>query len=571
MDVKRPIVDLEERVSFVHSTADKDVQGEYADVKTPGDLEGGALVAGGALSLMSREAMGLLSQYAAIGVVLNMLPSLSYPLFTAYLNMEGYQTSSYGVLVTIGYSYKVFFGMLSDCFPIFGYRRKPWMLIGWTTTMICLSILTFSSFGTPFCDREKTKYCGKALETVPASELKHFNLSAPDQGMFYIMVSMVASIAYIIAACASDAMVVEYAQREPEAIRGRVQTAIYVVRTISGIASSVTIGFGLNGPNYGGSFGFAISPNVPYGICLIPCVLAVIATLTLVVDKKTPGVPFREWCANFWELLQHRVMWQICLFRVVVSGLQSIGATPGSLISLYWAKVEPINNAVMDLASSAIFIATLSAVGKWGLAWNWRVMIAFGTLGVMIIDGPVLFLTIWDVVRNQWFYTGATLADTIPAGVRFIVSTYCAVEVADVGNEGATYGLITTIANLMGPIGSVVYKYIDSYFKVFANDIKRDSDEVRWDVSYVYFISYGCKIMSLFGLLLLPPQKKEMQELKRKGGKSKVAGALIIIGYFVCISFSMTSSIMAIYPSTKCYRIAGGNGKVDANGKCLKR
>ncbi|EQC39462.1 hypothetical protein SDRG_03664 [Saprolegnia diclina VS20] len=144
-------MDLEERVSYIHSnTHEKDANGDgYADAKTPGELEDGALVEGGALSLFSREAFGLFSQYGAIGVIYGMIPNLLYPLYTVYLGMEGYQTASYGVLVTTGWSFKVFFGMLSDCVPIMGYRRKSWMLIGWTITMICLAVMTFTPFGKP--------------------------------------------------------------------------------------------------------------------------------------------------------------------------------------------------------------------------------------------------------------------------------------------------------------------------------------------------------------------------------------------------------------------------------------
>ncbi|KAF0710912.1 hypothetical protein AaE_012322, partial [Aphanomyces astaci] len=61
----------------------------------------------------------------------------------------------------------------------------------------------------------------------------------------------------------------------------------------------------------------------------------------------------------------------------------------------------------------------------------------------------------------------------------------------------------------------------------------------------------------------------EMQALKRKGGRSKLAGALVVFGFFSAISFAVTSNVMSIYPSTKCFRIAGGNGKIDpATGLC---
>jgi hypothetical protein len=35
---------------------------------------------------------------------------------------------------------------------------------------------------------------------------------------------------------------------------------------------------------------------------------------------------------------------------------------------------------------------------------------------------------------------------------------------------------------------------------------------------------------------------------------------------FAALGFSMTSNIMAVYPSTKCYRLEGGKGTV--NGTC---
>ncbi|RHY20323.1 hypothetical protein DYB25_013600, partial [Aphanomyces astaci] len=370
-------------------------------------------------------------------------------------------------------------------------------------------------------------------------------------------------------ASASDAMVVEYAQREPVAIRGRIQTAIYTVRELTGVFSYLLSGFGLNGPNYAGSFSFSLSPNAPYGICLVPCVLVVLSTVFLLVEKKAEPSSFTQWWGRFWESLQSRVTWQICLFRFLSNVFNGVRTTAGLPISTYWAGVEPLNDSLSNVIGNMLFAGILVVVGKWGLNWNWRWTIAGGTLGIVVIDGFVVYMTIWDVVRNQWFFTGVALADEIPNGIRFIVSTYCAVEIADKGNEGAMYGLVSTVSNLASPFASIFYKYINSYFKVRQNDVKSDTLEVRWDVTYVYLISYGCKVASLFWLFLLPPQKAEVQALKARGGKSKVAGVLLIVIFLFCVSFAVTSNIMSIFPSTKCYRIAGGNGVLDSKtGKC---
>ncbi|RHX98057.1 hypothetical protein DYB36_004885, partial [Aphanomyces astaci] len=306
-----------------------------------------------------------------------------------------------------------------------------------------------------------------------------------------------------------------------------------------------------------------LSPNAPYGIALAPCVLVVLSTIFVLVEKKSEPVSFPLWWGKFWESLKSRVLWQVCLFRFLSNVFNGVYTTATLPIQTYWAGVEPLNDALSDIIGSLLFAAVLVIVGKWGLNWNWRWTIAAGTLGMVVVDGFVVFLTIWNVVRNQWFFNGVGLAEKFPYGLRFIVSTYVAVEIADKGNEGATYCLISTVSNLSGPFASIFYKYVNSYFKVSQNDVKTDTLEVRWDVTYVYFISYGCKIASLFWLFLLPPQKAEAKALKARGGKSKVAGFILVSVFFFCVSFTVSSNIMSIFPSTKCYRVAGGNGVLD--------
>jgi hypothetical protein len=559
-----------ERRTYLSSIEKNDAE-KYMDLKSPqNDIESGALVKGGAIELFSREAFGLFTQYGAIGVIYGMIPNLNYAIFNNYLQMEGYQTASYGILVSMGWSFKVFFGVLSDCFPIFGYRRKSWILIGWSVTLVCLSVMTFTPLGDPYCDARKTDLCSTPLANISkADQDAYFNFEAPRRGSLFIILSSLVSFGYVTVACASDALVVQYAHREPEAIRGRIQTAIYVVRTMTGVLSQLVIAFCLNGREYGGSFDFSIGPNTVYAICLVPCVLVVFATIFIVVEPKrkedvTPG----QWCSHFWDLLQKRVMWQICAFRFINNMFLHIRATPALPIEYFWAKVEPVNCALSGVIGNMFFAGVLCALGKWGLNWNWRWTISIATFGYMGLSAILMSLTIWDILRNQWFYTGMNLAHNIPSGVLFIVASYCAVEIADVGNEGATYGLVTTVYNLAKPFAAVIYKFVNSYFKVTQKDILSDTTEVRWHVTYVYLFAYICQLFSLLFLFLIPPQKAQMQELKKLGGKSKLAGVIFVTVFVLCLLFALTTNIMSIFPSTRCHRIAGGDGQYDADGKC---
>ncbi|OQR89749.1 Folate-Biopterin Transporter (FBT) Family [Thraustotheca clavata] len=554
----------EERASYILSAS----HGDYAGAKTPDgktlqELEDGALTEGGALNIFSREAFALFAQYFAIGIIYGMLPALQMPVYNNYLRLEGYQTSAYSVLVTLGWSFKVFFGMLSDCFPIFGYRRKPYMLFGWTVATVCLAVMTFSPFGAPYCDARKIK-CPSV--TPPIANLtrdntrQYYNFDAPNGGTKFIVLTVIVGFGYVMSDCAADAMVVQYAQREPLAIRGRTQTAIYIVRYIGTMLAQLCVAFMMNGKVYGGTFDWATTPNVMYAICLVPCVCIILSTIFVLVEIKTDGTTFREWVASFWSLLKTRVMWQVCAFKFINSVFASFGATPASPIAKTWAGVTPLNDSLSGVLGSLIWALMMTFIAKWGLNWNWRWIIAGTTLVIISIDSIIVYLTIWDVVRNQWFFNGVGLAEYVPSAARFMVASYCAVELADVGNEGATYGLITTVANLASPFASVIYKLIDSYFDVSQAQISKDDTHVRYQVSYVYLISYSFKIAALGWLFLLPPQKTELQELKRRGGRSVLAGGICVFVFFFALVFSVTTNFMSIFPSTKCYRIAGGQG-----------
>ncbi|KAE9083756.1 hypothetical protein PF002_g23102 [Phytophthora fragariae] len=87
------------------------------------DKATGALRQGSAPRLLSTESVGLISQYAAVGLVYGVLPSTITPFLTYYLNMEGTATTSARALISIPWSFKVFIGVLSDCVPLFGPSR----------------------------------------------------------------------------------------------------------------------------------------------------------------------------------------------------------------------------------------------------------------------------------------------------------------------------------------------------------------------------------------------------------------------------------------------------------------
>lgn len=547
--------DLIERVSYVSSATHGKDGDAYNNIKTP-DVEGGALRQGGAPNVYGKEGFGLLCQYAAVGMVYGTLPGLVYPFLTIYLNMEGTQTTSASVLILLPWSFKVLNGMLSDCFPIFGFRRRPWILIWWTICFTMCVLMAVMKQGDPYFPttelREKTE--------LTEAEDALLNKDAPDTGGKFIIMMMLASVGYVGAAASSDGVVCEFAQREPESVRGTTQSAIYMVRTLFGVLAQLVSGFLFNGEQYGGEFGFTLT--FPQMMLILALFLLPIFPITwfLIPEERNPGVSFKTYMAEFWELLQTRAMYQVIAYKFFSGVFERFVWVAAGPVANFWIGVTPLNDKLQGIFGNLVLAFTIWATSKWGLQWNWRLMTAITLLMVIALDAVVTSLGVWNVVRSQWFWLGIPIVETLPDGVNFIIGTYVVVELAGMGNEGAVYGLVTTVSNLSSPFASTISKNINSNFKVYNDDIKLDTTEVRWDVTYTIWIAYAARFVSLCFLPLLPPQKAATQELRRTGGSSKMFGIFTVFYVVFALCWSVTMNILSIYPSTKCLRVAGGRG-----------
>ena len=64
----------------------------------------------------------------------------SYGLLICYLNVPAYVASASRAVIGLAWSIKLAFALLTDGVPIFGYRRRPYMLLGWGCCSLCLTL-----------------------------------------------------------------------------------------------------------------------------------------------------------------------------------------------------------------------------------------------------------------------------------------------------------------------------------------------------------------------------------------------------------------------------------------------
>ncbi|ETI53123.1 hypothetical protein PPTG_22295 [Phytophthora nicotianae INRA-310] len=563
-----PIVgdlDIPKRLSYVSGTSQpKDLEeGSYTGVKTPdasgvGEYEGGALRPGGMPNLMSKEHLGLLFEYATVGLVYGLLPETIYPFMQQYLNCSGSQVAAAKQLVVLPWSFKVFYGILSDCRPIFGYRRRPYMLIGWTICIIMLLVMAIMPIGKPYYTVASDRDVAVADYT---DEIRaRINYDAPSEGAKYVIIMLFAACGYVLSDVCADSITCELAQQEPIDKRGKTQSAIYVVRTALVIFGELLTGFCFNGEDYGGDFNFSLS---------FPQLMIIVTVLSLPVlpmtwyfihEEKSEPANFRQYINDFWDLMCSRAVYQVIAYNFFAGIFNTITYTASSPVASYMVDVTPINSTVSDILSNLLFMAGIMITSKWGLHWNWRWMILATGAVVIVVDCAVAMMVVWDVFRNQWFWLGPPIVVQLPYGVGWIISTYVVVELAQVGNEAAVYGLITTVSNVAQPFATSLTLLMDGPFDITNDRVKEDDHSVRMDITYTIIIMYSCMAFSWVFLYWLPKQKEETQELLRKGGHSKLIGGITVFYLVFAIIWSIMTNIMAIFDSTSCLIIAGGTG-----------
>lgn len=532
--------------------------GNFNEAKTPADLEGGALRPGGAPSVFSRQHIGLLAHIAAVGVIYGTILGVIYSVLNNYLYMSATLTATATALVRLPRALRWIAAVFTDCYPIFGFRRRPYLIIGWTMTFVSCLLMAVLPLGEPYY--MDPSLSGKDEAKMTDAQLAMINHDAPDRGVKLIFLLMLANLGTVIAFGASDGVMVELAQREPANIRGTVQNHVSSVRQVFMILSAFMTGLGLNGVDYGGSFSWTMGFNAIMGVCAFFSFVTIPICWFCITESKAEVQSMRSFFVYLYELMQNRVIYQVIAFRFFRQIFSLFSVTASSPIQSTWAKVEPLNDGLASMFSSVVTFFALFVVRKWGLHWSWQLVVIACQFFVVALDAIPTFMTVWDVYRSQWFWLGVPLLEEIPNSIGDFIATLFVVEVCDIGKEATVMSLMVSISAVGTPFATVLTKSVDAYFDIERKYIVKDNNDVKWQVTYAYLIAYAFNLFSVIFVVWLPRQKQEAQELKRNGGKSKVMGIITICYLLFAFAWTIMTNVLSLFASTKCLRIAGGSG-----------
>ena len=528
------------------------------------------LATGGMVDIWRLSQAGYLAQYFAVGLIYGGLPATVYGFFIGYLNVPAHVYSTAGVIMSMPWSFKFLFGLLSDCVPMFGYRRKPYMCIGWGFCCMMLLVLSQRSLPPPYWCKDPATGIYIVKETLADGTKRAAtpcNADAAKRGGQFAMLMMLAALGYVVADVAADGLTVQYARREPTSQRGRTQTTAYLTRTMGQVCAIMLVGFGMNGKEYNGTFAHGLSFNAICGCLAVPAGLMVPVSWFLIQEPKVVDRPsLRGYLTTTLQLLRSRAMFYVVLYQFLTPVIGNISTTSGGLVKRYWAGVQNLQNQLFSLVGHGLFGIGLYMVRRYFLDRSWRLMLLSTTVLLNVVDMPFVFLTVYDVVRNQYFYLGETVLVEVPAAANFVVSTFVIVEMADNCNEGLVYGLLTTTHNLGGPIARAIGNQLFGLFTPSlseADNYLADTPHFRNVVAFSFLLSYVFAFASLLVLALLPDQKEETQLRKRTWPQRDRYAVFTLVLIGVGLSYALSVNLLSMFESTMCLRFAGGSGCTD--------
>jgi hypothetical protein len=480
---------------------------------------------------------GLYAQYFAVGLVYGALPGTLYGFFMGYLDVESHVYATAIEVVSLPWSFKFLYGAMNDCAPLGGSHRRSYMVLGWTLCAVALLAL--------------------ATTETPAAGDKDV------AGTFAAKMAL-AAVGYVMADVAADGLVVQFAKMEPTRIRGTIQSNVYLVRTIGSIGAALLVGLGMNGKEYNGTFEHTLTFGQICFILAIPSTLmAAVSWVWIEEPPAQAATTGREYMRGCFKMLRSKAMYYVVVYSIAHGTLGSISTTAGPNVTKIWAGVHTLQAQLFGVLAMLIFAIGLYAVKRHFLNASWRLVIAVTTILITSVDAFFVYCTIYDVVRNQYFYLGEAAVVMVPAAARFMVTTFVVVEMAPDGKEGITYGLLTTLHNLGSPVARGISNALfGTAFSGLsnANNYVEDTPDFRNQVALSYGVCYLCSFVALGLLMYLPNQKAQAQERIEHWPKCKKYARNTIAIVAIAWTYAIVTNAMAMFPSTSCMPIIGGSG-----------
>jgi hypothetical protein len=486
--------------------------------------------------------MGLLFNFFAIGIIYGLTQMIIHPFFDFYLNLDVYQSNSAQVLVYLPWwCCKSFFGFLTDSLPIKGYRRKPYILLGWLFCLVFLLIIIFLPSENPY----------------PA-------IAGSNVSNMYVSFLILMSLGYVLVNVTCEGIMVEWIHQN-QRHHNVIQFSMYFVRYLGQFVSTFFLAFLCNSKEYGGTFGWGASLNSMMILPTLTTFLAIKMTLKDLKEQQQvfETQTFREHCMEIWSFMQQNIVWQMVLYIFVSRVCFSFGAKGTHAMYTYWLEVNLLTDTLFSSFTALIYAIMgllLYQYNHLPMIQNWKKLVGMSTIGSVILSLFMNFFMVFDVFRSSVVALIIDQGIAFFEAMNFYVVLMLSASLSINKYESTIYGTLTSVANIAVPFAMSISNRIGVHFDLYETALEVDDTKVRWQVMYTFFIMYFIRLFNLVLLFFLPSNASEVKKSMHKKGKDPKKSFIVFLLMVFMFLWALLTSFFSVSQSTACLAIAGGDG-----------
>ncbi|KAL7522689.1 hypothetical protein ACHAWX_007376 [Stephanocyclus meneghinianus] len=477
-------------------------------------------------------------------LLVGLLQGLSGPFTNVYpldLNASEAQQATISSLKSLPSTFKLVFGFLSDNFPLAGYRRKSYMLIGWAVTSLSMCLLLmFSDLSMEAVQlnggHEKSVEGGNDTERYLQTIAQQNPVTgAPPSIPFLSFCLLLFGTGFWFADVMGDSIVAEKAKLEPESSRGQLQSTCYACRFFGLMVAAPfsTIIYSTFGPKAV----VVLMAGLPASI--VPFVYILNET------KNVPVASTKEQCSEIWSTVCSRAVWQPMGFVYLYNVLQVGNAAWKQFLKTVLGFTSNQLNSLLIAAYVLLWLGIM-AYKKFFISWSWRSVYVSTTLlnGVLSALQILLIKGITFGLSPFLFALGDDCFADFIGGIQFLPTTIMMVHLCPSGSEGASYAMFTTMSNSAYTLSAAFSTLLLGVW-----DVSKEAME-RGELSGMVNLTALTTLIQVSGVLfvgLLPRTKEDLLGLHADSlSGSKIGGFIFLFVTFSSVVYSLVVGVLNI-------------------------
>jgi hypothetical protein len=476
--------------------------------------------------LLRRENLAIPACYLLVGI----LQGLSGPLINVYpldLGATEAQQMTLSSIRSLPASFKLIFGFVSDNFPMLGYRRKSYMLLGWGLAAVSMFVLMMRS-NLQLVEEEYEKDDGTVGTRVVAPE------DAPSVP-FLSLVLLLFGTGFWMADVMADSVVAEKAKLEPVHARGATQSSCYSYRFFGLMVAAPfsTALYSWMGPYYV----IALLAFLPLSI------LPLVYSMGEVQYAEVAST--RDQCNEIWNTVCSRSVWQPLAFVYIYNVLQVGNSAWREFLKTTLEFTSAQLNLIYIVACVLLYLGVL-CYKYYLIGWSWRMVYVVTTLlnGLFSILQVLLIVGITFGLSNFWFALGDDAFSEFIQGIQFLPTTIMMVHLCPEGSEGASYAMFTTVNNSALNLSAAISTLLLPIWDVSKEAL---ADHQLQGMVNLTVLTTCLQVAGILFVWLLPRTKEELFDLRNQAnGSSFIGGAIFLTITCLSILYSITVGVLNI-------------------------